>query len=184
MKNNPWILKEKEELEKKLSIEISRNFSISESLAKKLIYETHLSLDNLKKEILKEQNKSKEKSEKINIDNEKLEKLLAILKWAKETIKSLSSKDLDKLKNIINNKKDLSKEHKIIQKIFSQKLIEKAKNPTQIEEHILWASLWILNSTIVILEWFYLIWIGFLKTPSDLLSILKWEAEIDSFKKI
>jgi hypothetical protein len=49
-------------------------------LAKRLIYETHLSLDDLKKEILKEQKKSKEKSEQINIDNEKLEQLLAILK--------------------------------------------------------------------------------------------------------
>ena len=185
MKNNlnAWILKQKEELEKKLAKEISSDFSISEKLAKKFIYETHLSLEDFKKQLQKEKIKNNELKEKLT--KQKVEKLYFAILWAKKLIEDLSKKDLEKLKNILEKKEFVIWEvEEVLEKIFSKNLIGKAKNPNNISEHIMWASLWILNSTVVIWELLYSIWIWILKTPSDLYAVFTNTWEIDSLKKI
>jgi hypothetical protein len=58
-------------------LEISRDFSISEKLAKKLIYKTHLSLKDLKDEIYIE--KTDNKLDNTIPTEEDLNKLLSIL---------------------------------------------------------------------------------------------------------
>jgi len=62
-----------------LSLEISSDFSISEKLAKKLIYKTHLSLQELKDEINTEENIKISNKEKEQFKEENLNKLLSVL---------------------------------------------------------------------------------------------------------
>jgi len=179
---NAWILKEKELLEK-LSLEISRDFSIPEKLAKKLIYETHLSLDELKNQINSEQNVL---TEGFNpLDNENLSKLLSVLDWARKIIEESSKNEIEQLKKLLE-KNDILEEidNDIIKKLFSNKIIEKAKNPKNISEHIMWLSLWITSSTIIIMELLYNFSLGIITSIPDLISILKWEAEIENIKKV
>ena len=181
-KINAWVFKEKELLEK-LSLEISRNFSISEKLAKKFIYETHLSLEDLKteiKELNNEENKDIELHDRLDV-----EKLYLTLSWARELIEKASKTEIKELKEILEKEKNFSwEESEVIRKIFSEKLIDKAKNPQNIWEQILGASYWILNSTMIIWELLYGLWVWIIKSVPDLISIIKWEAVIDSFKKV
>jgi len=181
---NTWALKQKELLEK-LSLEISRDFSISEKLAKKFIYETHLNLDELKSEILNfwEEN-NKEKQEKF--DDKKLEKLLFALKWAKEFIEKASKKEIEDLKNLLekNEINIWEFDSEVLEKIFSKKMLEKAQNPQNVAQQIMGWSLWILNSWILITDIFYNLWKWIITSIPDLIALLKWEAEIESFKKL
>ena len=181
LKVNAWALKEKELLEK-LSLEISRDFSISEKLAKKLIFETHLNLDDLKQDIKEENNNSKES---IEFDKEKLDKLLFALKWAKEFIEKASKQEIEELKTILE-KKDiiLSNDSEIIKKLFPEKLINKAKNPQNISDQIMWISLWITNSVVLISDVFYNLWKWIITSIPDFISILNWSWEIESIKKV
>ncbi len=180
-KINAWVLKEKELLEK-LSLEISRDFSISEKLAKKLIFETHLNLDNLRQDI-KDENNNLDKD--FEFDKDKLDKLLFVLKWAKEFIEKASKQEIEELKTILE-KKDiiLNNDSEIIKKLFSEKLINKAKNPQNISDQIIWISLWITNSVILISDVLYNFWKWIITSIPDLISILNWTWEIDSIKKV
>ena len=184
LNNITWALKQKELLEK-LSLEISRNFSISEKLAKKLIYETHLNLDSLKKDILTEKDMSTESFNSLSSDTKKLEKLFFAVKWAKEFIEKASKSEIKELKDILEKNDILSREdNKIIQKLFNQKLIEKAKNPQNISEQILSGSLWILNSGIIITDVLYNLWKWIITSIPDFISIINWTWEIESLKKV
>ncbi len=183
-KINVWVLREKELLEK-LSLEISGNFSISEKLAKKLIYKTHLSLSELKDEISLERDKNYKLENKENFDEQKLEKLFFSISWAKEIIENASKSEIEELKQVLENNDFLQlDDNELIKKILSKKLIEKAKNPKNISDHIMWASLWIASSTIIITEVLYSLWKWIITSIPDLISILKWEWEIDSIKKV
>lgn len=182
--NNPWILKEKELLDK-LSNEISSNFSISDKLAKKLIYQTHLSLKELKNEIkVSFENKKKNEKNIEEFDEKQLEKLFYSLEWAREIINNSSREDIKELKEILLENLDEFKNNEILDKIFSKKILNSAHNPNNVSEHIMWASLWIVNSTFIIWELLYWLWIWIIKSIPDFILILKWKAELDSFKKI
>lgn len=181
---NAWVLKEKELLEK-LSLEISSNFSISEKLAKKLIYETHLSLNDLKSEISLENSNNNQDFIDKNFDDEKLNKLLSVLDWVRKIIKDSSQSEIEELKKILENTdKIVWNDSELMKKLFSQKLIEKAKKPKNISDQILWATLWIANSTIIITELLYDLWIWIIKSIPDLIAIIKWNWEVESIKKL
>jgi len=182
IQQNAWVLKEKELLEK-LSLEISRDFSISEKLAKKLIYKTHLSLKDLKSETYLE-------GKENNVDNiilteEDLNRLLSILDWARKIIENSSKTEIEQLKKLLG-KNDILEEidNDLIKKLFSKKIIEKAKNPKNISDHIMWLSLWITSSTIIIMELLYNFSLGIITSIPDLISILKWNGEVESIKKV
>ena len=181
-KINPWALKEKELLEK-LSLEISRDFSISEKLAKKLIFETHLNLDSLKKDILDDK-KDKDKIE--DFDNEQLDRLLFAIKWAKEFIEKASKSEIKELKDILEKNNDIlyKEDNLIIKKLFNKTLIDKAKNPKNISEQILSWSLWLLNSWILITDILYNLWKWIITSIPDFISIVNWTWELESLKKI
>jgi len=176
---NTWILKDKELLEK-LSIEISRDFSISEKLAKKLIFETHLSLEDLKKDIDDENNNLETK---VDFDKEKLDRLLIVLKWAKELIEKASKKEIEELKEVLE-KADIWEINEILEKLFSKDLIKKAQNPQNISEEIMWASLWILNSWILITDILYNLWKWIITSIPDFISIISWRWELEGLKKV
>ena len=182
---NSWVLKDKELLEK-LSLEISRDFSISKKLAKKLIYKTHLSLDDLKKDIKLDNSENKEKlilDEKFN--EQTLEKLLFSIKWAKEIIEKLSKTEISELKKLLDTNNILIFEDNIIlSKIFWLKMIEKSKNPKNISDQIMWASLWITNSAIIFTDVLYNLWRWIIMSLPDVISILSWKWEIESIKKV
>lgn len=184
-----WILKEKELLSK-LSLEISRDFSISEDLSKKLIFETHLNLDKLKNQIfLKQKNNKEDSNIPEQFDKENLDKLLFAIMWAKEFIEKASKKEINQLKIFLYSKNDISElikeeDSKIIKNIFSKKLLKKAKNPQNISEQIMWWSLWILNSWILITDVLYNLWKWIITSIPDFLQILSWKAEIENFKKV
>ena len=181
-KINVWALKEKELLEK-LSLEISSDFSISEKLAKKLLYKTHLSLSELKDEIYLDQDEKLENKDKF--DEQKLEKLFFSISWIKEIIENASKLEIEELKQVLENSDFLKlDDNQLIKKFFSKQLIDRAKNPKNISDQIMWASLWITNSTIIITDTLYNIWRGFITSVPDLISILSWKWEIESIKKV
>ncbi len=178
-KINAWILKEKELLEK-LSLEISRNFSISEKLAKKLIFETHLSLDDLKNELKKENLLLK----KEKFKEARLEELQFFLLKAREIIKENSKKNIENFKDYIEENIVFLHKNDILKQIFPKKVFSKIENPQNIADHILWWSMWILNSIVNIWDVIYNLGKDFLKTPKDLYAILNNSWELESFKKI
>jgi len=182
IQQNAWVLKEKELLEK-LSLEISRDFSIPEKLAKKLIYKTHLSLKDLKNEVYIEE--TDDNLDNVILTEEDLNKLLSILDWARQIIEKSSKTEIEQLKTLLE-KNDILEEidSTIIKKLFSKKMIEKAKNPKKSSEHIMWITLWITNSTIIIMELLYNFSLWIITSIPDLISILKWDWEIESIKKI
>lgn len=183
-KIHTWVLKEKELLEK-ISLEISSDFSISEKLAKKLIYKTHLSLQELKDEIITEEELIDLNEEKDRFKEENLNKLLSVLEWARKVIENSSKSEIEELKKLLE-KSDLLffEDNEIIKKLFSKKLINKAKQPKNISEQIMGASLWFVNSTFIITELLYDIWVWIITSVPDLISILKWTWEIESIKKV
>jgi hypothetical protein len=48
----------------------------------------------------------------------------------------------------------------------------------------MWISLWMTNSTIIIMELLYNFSLWIITSIPDLISILKWDWEIESIKKI
>ena len=67
---------------------------------------------------------------------------------------------------------------------YPNDVIEKAKDPKNVSEHIMWLSLWITSSTIIIMELLYSFGLGIITSVPDLISILKWNGEIESIKKV
>ncbi len=181
---NSWMLKEKELLEK-LSLEISKDFSLSEKLAKRLIYKTHLSLEELKSEISLDESENKEAIDNW-LDEDSLNRLILVLEGARKLIEEASKNEINELKEILEATQISAtwNDSEIIKKILPEKILNKAKNPSNVSEHIMGMSLGILNTTIVITELLYDLGKGIIKTVPDLISILKWEAEIESFKRV
>ena len=77
-----------------------------------------------------------------------------------------------------------SNHHFLLEKLLWTQVIQKAQNPQNIPEHIMWISLWILNSTIIIWELLFSFGIWIIKAPTDLLALATKKAEIDSFRRI
>jgi hypothetical protein len=63
-------------------------------------------------------------------------------------------------------------------------LVEKAKDPKLLHEHILWFTLWTANSIISVLDTFYQIGTWIIKTPYHLYLIISGKWEIDGLKEI
>lgn len=182
---NAWILKEKELLEK-LSQEISRDFSIWEKLAKRLIYKTHLSLWDLREEIhLDNKGDNTPENSNDNLDDNSLNRLLWVLDWVRKLIEQASKNEIQELKDILENSDlALGYDSEIVKNIFSKKVINRAKYPKNMSDQIIWVTLWIANSAIIITEVLYSLWKWIITSIPDLISILKWEGEIESFKKV
>lgn len=182
-KINSWILKEKEKLDKKamlesLADEISKKFKIEKRNAISLIKNNTLEwLDNLKKEL-------KENLNVNNINEKELEKLFFVLRWAQELIENLSKIEIKLLKEDIEKNIKIDDFVNIVEKYLPKNLIEKAKNPKYIHEHILWFSLWSANSIIAVIDLLYQIWAWIIKSPYHIYMIVSWKWEVKSMKNI
>lgn len=178
-KINAWILNEKEKLDKKMMLdnlanEISRKFKIEKIKAISLIKnETLEDINNLKKELKVE-----------NLNNKQLEELFLILKWAQEIIENVSKLEIKILKENIEKNVSIDDFVNIIEKKLPPKLLQKAKNPKNIHEHILWFSLGTSNSIISIIDTLYQIWAWIIKTPYHLYLVISWKWELKSWKNI
>ncbi len=184
-KNNAWILKEKEEISQKIMLEnlaneISRKFNIQKKEALSLIRNKTLEwISDLKDEI-------KEKwSETLNkLNNNELEKLFLILKWAQEIIENASKIEIKILKDDIEKIVNIDDIKNNLENYLPKKLIDRAKNPKYMHEHILWFSLWTANSIISIIDALYQIWAWIIKTPYHLYLVISWKWEFKSWKNI
>ncbi len=175
--------KNSKELLMKLSKEISDNFSINLKLAEKYILSESInSLDDLKNDLLKNN------EELAEID---LNKLYNSIENKKEKINIFVKNEIKKLKDILPEKVDglltinnLNTDNEVIRKIFSSKLINKAKNPNNISEQILWASLGTANSLAIFSKVVYNFWKWIVTSVPDGISILNWTWEMESIKKV
>lgn len=178
-KINSWILKEKEKIDKKMMLdnlanEISKKFKIEKTKALSLIKSETLDwLDNLKKELKVE-----------NLNNKQLEELFLVLKWAQEIIANASKIEIKILKEDIEKNVKIEDFVNIVEKHLPPKLLQRAKNPKNIHEHILWFSLGTSNSIISIIDALYQIWAWIIKMPYHIYMIVSWKWEIKSMKKI
>lgn len=178
-KINVWILKEKEkkDLEEKIAVEISKKYNIEKKEALRLIRsETLESLDSLRSQI---DNSDEKKLNKL--PKKELENLFLTLKWAQEIIWNLSQLELVILKEELENT-IITKN--ILEDYLPKKLVDRAKNPEKLHEHILGFSLWTANSIIAIVDTLYQIWAGIIKAPYHIYLVISWKAEIEWYDEI
>lgn len=176
---NPWSLFDKEKLKKELADDIARKFWIDKNKAEVLIKkETLNNLDSLKEEF------SKNNDSKENINNKELEKLFFTLKWALELIENSSKIEIKTLKEDVEKTLNIDDFKNKIEEYLPKELINKAKNPNNIHEHILWISLGTANSIIATADALYQIWKWIIKAPYDLYLVVTWRWEFKNFKDI
>lgn len=166
----------------KLSSEISSNFAkkndnkkYTESIKQLINLEEKINnkvdIENLEKEL---------KSLSSHLSNEKKEELKLAIKWAKEILKN--SRDL-----IDDIKKDINlfspKDWDFTTRLFGQSLLNKAKNPQNFSDEIIWWWIWLFNSSEAVakISVKLLIWVW--KTIPDIYKIIRWKWEYDGFKK-
>lgn len=166
----------------KLSSEISRNFPNKKNVE----YQNSIKkLINLQEKIENKSNINKVENEIQNLsshlsEKKKREFRLAI-EWAKEVLKN--SRDL-----IDDIKKDINiftpKNWDFTTQLFGQKLLNKAKNPKNIWDELIWWSIWLFNSSEAVAKVSVnlLIWIW--KSIPDIYKIFSWKWEYDWFKKV
>lgn len=180
-----WAYKEKEKNDKKLMLEkladeISKKFKIEKKEALLLIKNNTLDwLENLKKEIKETWSQSLNK-----LNNSDLERLFLILKWAQELIENSSKIEIKILKDEVEKTINIDEFKNHIEDYLPSKLINKAKNPKLLHEHILWFALWSANSIIATIDLLYQIWAWIIKTPYHIYMIVSWKWEIKSMKNI
>jgi len=178
-KQNAWVLNEKKLLDE-LAIDIANKFWFDKQKAIELLKtDTTKWLSKLKNEIEKQETNDSKK-----IWNKELEKLFFILKWAQELIENSSKIEIKMLKDDIEKNINIEEFKNHIEDYLPKKLLQKAKNPQKIHEHVLWIALWTTNSIFKTVEILYQIWKGILKTPIDLYMIVTWKGKSESFKDV
>lgn len=174
-KNN-LIVDNTENLLKKLRDDISKKYWIEKQKAEFLIKkESFISIQDLKNELQKEKN---------FLENSKLEELFKDLNNVKEILKNSSKIEISKLNSEIKNNFENKNDSTLVEKYFSKNFLKVAKNPEKPHEHLIWASLWIANSTFATFETITKIWIWIVKTPYDLYLLLSLKAELENIKKV
>ncbi|MDD2907657.1 MAG: hypothetical protein PHH98_03370 [Candidatus Gracilibacteria bacterium] len=184
-KINSGVLNEKERLDKKIMLdnlanEISKKFKIEKKEILSLIKNTTLEgLENLKSEI-----KETGSSDLNKLDNSELEKLFLILKGAQELIENSSKLEIKILKDDVEKSISIDDFKNHIEDYLPSKLIDKAKNPTALHEHILGFALGTANSLIATIDLLYQIGAGIIKMPYHIYMIVSGKGEIKSMKNI
>lgn len=184
-KINNWEYKENGEIDKRilldeLATDISRKFWIEKEKAKSLIKnETFKSVENLKEEINQSNDNNLSK-----LDKKDVEKLFLTIKWANEVIENLSKIEIKTLKEDVEKSINIDEFKNQIEDFLPSKLLERAKDPKNLHEQILWFALWTANTLISTADILYQIWAWIIKTPYHLYMIISWKWEIKSFKNI
>lgn len=160
----------------KLKQEIEENFWIEEKDLKELIKsKTSESIELLKVEML---NKNK------NFWKEKINELFEKINEIKQILKENSQNEIEKLKKQVEESINVNNFTNDLEKYLPRKLLKVAKNPEKPHEHLIWASLWIANSTFAAFETIAKIWVWIIKTPYDLYLLASWKWELKNIKKV
>ena len=179
---NTWEVPTSSLLEK-LSYEISKNFWKEKN---PWIYKESIKdLIKLKEKIDNKKNRDELEEKLQNLSSHLSEKhkkdFILAIKGANEILKN--SKDLiDDIKKNINifNGKDW----KFTTKLFWQKLLNKAKNPLNISDQIIWWWIWLFNSSeaisVISINLIILVW----KKIPDIYKIFSWKWKYNWFKNI
>ncbi len=149
----------------KLAQKISKEFWIDITKVKDLINsKTWTSLDWLK------------------IDVNKKKDLLNVIWWAKDVIEKASKEKIELLKWKIEKEK-YNPENNIYltNKFIPKKLMDKAINPQNLWDNLIWASIWLINSTEEIIKVLYNIWAWIIKAPYHIYLIVTWKAKYKKF---
>lgn len=176
LKNNPGIMLD--ELAKKIG-DAYREYGLgSENIKKLLQSKTWESLEELKNIL--------HSSEWKEMSDSEMDKLLTIIKWGKEFIKSLSKKEIEELKWALSQIENFvpDEDMYLTVKYLPKNLIYRAQNPSHLWDHITWACLWIANSTQMVIDFLLKLGKWIIQSPYHIYLITKWEAQYDGFKRI
>jgi len=151
-----------------LAQDISRKYGLDIVEVKRLIEDkTYSNLEDLQKSLWND--------ESINIKN-----LLWEINNAKTLIEDLSKKHRDQLKNSISRFPLEVDKHDYIssRKIFSKPFIARIQEPKNISDNILWAGVWIIDSSEAVIFFLYNLGKWILLTPYHVYLLLRWEGKI------
>lgn len=156
--------------------------NLLEELAWKISKEFWIDITQVKDLI---NSKTEAKLDNLMLDIWNKENLLNVILWAREVIQKASKEEIDLLKGKID-KLAYNPENNIYvsNKFIWDRFFDKAKNPKNIGDNIIWASIWIINSTEDLIKVLYNIWAWVIKTPYHIYMIVKWKAKYENFKKI
>ncbi len=155
-------------LKKEIIKSLSNDYDITQKTAEeltKLKFETSKNkINDLKKYL--ENNKEiidKDKNKILSLTQQELEKLYNSVKWAEKLI---SNEDLEKIEFVYLEKND-----ELSKKIFP-KLFEKAINPIDYKDQIIWLWLWSIDSIYTTSKLVYDVGKWIVKTPKHIYLIL------------
>lgn len=166
-------------LKKEIYQSISKEFNVSNDTAKKLTdlkKDTWLnSIDNLKIEIAKnKQIDSVDRDNILSLTWEKLQNLYNAISWAEKLTKYEFIQDIEIIK--IWNNNCLSK------KLFP-KLHNKAINPENKTDQIVWFCLWWLDSCSTTIKFLFDLWAWLTLTPHHTYLIISWKWQYKKLDK-
>lgn len=168
------IYQESTDLLQKLALQISNDFGIGIGQAKELITETTWhSLDNFKEGLAS--------TSEVNITD-----LENAINTARSSIEILSQKNREALKNSLEQEILNLEQHRYIlsQKIFSPDTLVRIKNPKNIKDQVLWAGIWLFDSTEAVIFFTYKLGKWVIVTPYHIYLLLVGKAQYDGFSKI
>jgi hypothetical protein len=156
--------------------------NLLDKLARKIAKEFWIDIIKVK-ELISSKTWSKLEDLKFNVNNK--ENLLNVISWARDVIAKASRDEIDLLKWNID-KLSYNPENNIYlsDKFIPKKLIDKAKNPQNLWDNIIWASIWLINSTEEVIKVLYNIWAWVIKAPYHIYLIATWKAKYEGFKRI
>jgi hypothetical protein len=100
------------------------------------------------------------------------------LKWAQEVIEN-SKLEIMVLREDVEQSINIWNFKNIIEGHLPKALVEKAKDPKNLHEHILGFALWTANSFVAIIDMLYQIWAGIVKAPYHLYLVVSWKWEVE-----
>ncbi len=190
--SNTEYQKRKEEEEKKKKEkqqEQQKDFKIKidtknllEELAQKISQEFWVDKTKIK-ELISSKTLSNLEDLKFNINDK--ENLLNVISWARDVISKASRKEIDLLKWKIDKKEyNPEKDIYISDKFIPKNLMRRARNPKNLWDNLIWASIWLINSSEEIIKVLYNIWAWIIKAPYHIYLIITWKRKYDKFKEI
>ncbi len=170
--------KEKQDffLEKKENIKIQIDTkNLLNELAQKISKEFWVDINKIKELI---SSKTGSNLEWLKLSIKQKDNLSNVISWAKEVIEKASKEQIDLLKwKIEKDKYNPENNIYLTNKFIPKKLMDKAMHPQNLWDNLIWASIWLINSTEEIIKVLYNIWTGMLKAPYHIYLIATGKAK-------
>lgn len=173
-KLDPKVQIDTKSLLNQLAQKIASEYGIDVAEVKKLINsKTETKLETLKNLVA---------TGKEVIDTQSLQ---AVIKGAKEVVEKASKEKIQILKGTVEKSEVTPQEEFLITtRLVSNSMYERARNPKNLSDNILWAGIGAINSVEVTIQMLYNIWVGALKTPYHIYLIVSWKAEYTNIRRI